>query len=350
MPEAAQAASADVAVLIVHYDAYAALRRCLESLEACGSARRCCLVRDHSDDAEARAALVEDFPSVRFLAGENRGFAGGANALLAHPEAEAAAFSLLLNPDVTLREGFIEALVDAMIDDPMTALAAGKLLRSDGRTLDSAGIELPPNRRPRDRGSETLDDGRFDRAERVFGATGAAVLIRRAALADLAIDGEIFDEDFFVYHEDTDLSWRANSLGWSVRYVPAAVATHARGWQKADRFEVPAWVRRHSFKNHYLQLIKNESFAGFAAHFPAILAWEVLRLGFVLLRDREMLPAYRSALRLVPRMWRKRRTLQRRIAARQSAPLDRSGQRPPLSGGGRPAGLRANRSAELDRG
>jgi GT2 family glycosyltransferase len=255
---------------------------------------------------------------VTFEAGHNRGYAAGVNYLLPRllAEAEPVDFVLLLNPDVELESSFCERLLESMGRDARVALGGGKLLRPCGRLIDSAGIELPSHRRPRDRGSEELDSGQYDERGFVFGVTGAAMMLRVGALSDLKIDGELFDEDFFMYHEDTDLSWRANLLGWRVLYEPCARGVHSRGWRREGRFEVASALRRHSFKNHYLQLIKNESLAGFVRGLPMLAGWEVLRLGFALLRDREVLGGYREALRLAGPAFDKRRALQQRIAGR----------------------------------
>ena len=144
------------------------------------------------------------------------------------------------------------------------------------------------------------------------------MMIRLAALKDLEIEGEIFDEDFFVYHEDTDLSWRAKNLGWRVYYEPAAVAVHKRGWQKESRYSIPAEIRRHSFKNHYLQIVKNESLLSFLVLLPVFVSWEVLRLGFAVLLDRTILPAYGQAYRLLGRAFHKRRVLRAKRKHRKS--------------------------------
>jgi len=154
----------------------------------------------------------------------------------------------------------------------------------------------------------------------VFGASGAAMLLRCATLPELALAGELFDEDFFLYHEDTDLCWRAGRLGFRVWYEPTAGAVHTRGWQRERRFEVPVAVRRHSFKNHYLQLVKNETLLGFLGHLPVLLAWEVLRLGFVLLRDPALLSAYADAWRALPGARRKRKLLANKVAAQSARP------------------------------
>ncbi|MDE0886618.1 MAG: glycosyltransferase family 2 protein [Myxococcota bacterium] len=311
-------------VAIVHYGDYAELAGCLASVSAQVRASAGVWVLDVDGDGAQRAALKGDYPEIRFLTAPNRGYASGANRLLAAiGEGERSVdFVLLLNSDITLEPNFADALVEALGAHPDAALATGKLLRRDGLTLDSAGIDLPLNRRPRDRGSETLDRGQFDRGEYVFGASGAAMLLRCSALPELAIEGEIFDEDFFLYYEDTDLCWRSQVLGWRVYYEPAARALHTRGWQKGTRSTVPAWVRRHSFKNYYLQRIKNESIAQFLVGLPVFLVWEIFRLAYALFRDRALLRAYPMAFRSARRAFAKRRLLRGgSVRGKPSSPL-----------------------------
>lgn len=305
---------------IVNHQTYADLALCLDSIKAQSRAPRAIVVVD-SDPIEAELAVLQAaHPDVHWRPSRNRGFAGGANAALRAIEATTpdAAFALILNPDVDLDAGFAQHLFAAMCARPEVALATGKLRRPDGNLLDSAGIVLPRNRRPRDRGSEEPDRGQYERTEYVFGASGAALSLRRAALPDLAVEGQVFDEDFFLYHEDTDLAWRANLLGWRVLYVPEAKAIHGRRWRPDLRFDTAETVRRHSFKNHYLQIIKNERPADFVMNLPVVLCWEVIRLGFALVRDPAVLGGYGDALRLSGNAWRKRRLLQARARARRA--------------------------------
>ncbi len=313
MPEDANAGSASWAAGIVNHGSFEDLERCLASIARQSLAPQDVSVWDTGEDAAAIARLAQRHPAVHFDGGTNEGYAGGANRVVRALRARAGDappdFVLLLNPDVVLDGDFAETLLAAVASDPAVALATGKLLRPDRRTLDSAGIVFPRHRRPRDRGSETLDDGRFDLAEDVDAASGAALLIRTDAIDRLAIDGELFDESFFAYHEDTDLGWRARRLGYRVRYVPAAVAVHGRGWKRAERDRVPVEIRRHSFKNHYLQLVKNERPRDFLRNAPSILGWEVLRFGFTVLRDPKLLPAYVAAARALPAALRKRRVI-----------------------------------------
>ncbi len=296
------------AVGVINYQSYDELKACLDSVQAQTLAPDLTMVVDIEAD-EARQSELWERPGIHIENMSNRGFAAGANyALKTLRERSKTDFLLLLNPDVRLDPTFAERLLGEMQTRPRVALATGKLLRPDG-SIDSAGIVLPRHRRPRDRGSEKADRGQFDRTEFVFGASGAAMMIRGDSLSSLAIEGEVFDEDFFLYHEDTDLSWRAWLLGWQVLYVPDARAQHTRNWRRERRFEIDPRIRRHSFKNHYLQLIKNERGLDFWLNLPIIAGWEIMRLGFALLRDRATIPGYLDAWRLAGRAWRKRRLL-----------------------------------------
>ena len=314
------------AIGIVNYRTYTDLGRCLETVKSQSQAPIATFVLDVSPDPAKHVEMRARYVDVHWDEVPNRGFGAGANSILDRvrqncPDAQ---FVLILNPDVELEPGYAENLLIEMSLRADTAMASGKLLRPDRKSIDSAGILLPRNRRPRDRGSEELDLGQYDRTETVFGATGAAIMIRMSAVQDLSIDGEFFDEDFFLYHEDTDACWRAHLLGWRVLYVASATAVHTRRWRQNERFSTAPEVRRHSFKNHYLQMIKNEKGSDFLLNAPIIVSWEIARFGFAVLRDPAVLPAYHQALRLSGRAWRKRRFLQKRARTRRPLePLDR---------------------------
>ena len=304
---------------IVNHGSYDELEACLASLGRQSLPPVAIRVYDTGIDPSRSHAIAAARLDLRVEVGANIGFAGGANRVVARLQEESGCdFVLVLNPDVVLDPLFAERLVSAMAAEERAAIATGKLLRADRQTIDSAGIVFPRHRRPRDRGSEEPDRGQFDRSEWVEGASGAAMLLRASVLDDLSIEGEIFDESFFVYHEDTDLCWRARRFGYRILYDPAAVAIHAREWKRERRFGIPPTVRRHSFKNHYLQLVKNETLGGFLANLPWLVGWEVLRFGFVLIRDRALLAAYGDAARALPQAFRRRALVQARAASRES--------------------------------
>lgn len=321
---------------IVHFGADAGLHACLESLGRQSLLPAAIVVIDHDGQESPPDELAEENPGLVWRAAPNLGFAGGANKVLAFAEERcpSADFVLLLNPDVVLDAEFASSLASEFARHPEAAIGGGKLMRPCGELIDSAGIEMSRSRRFRDRGSEALDQGQYDSVEFVSAVSGAALWLRRESLADLAIGAEIFDEDFFSYHEDTDLAWRARTMGFSVVYVPRARAKHARGWKRAERDRVPVNIRRHSFKNRYLEMIKNDSLGSFLRDLPVILGHEIARLGFALVADRAVLPGYRDALRLSGKAWKKRQAIQktkyqrseRRTAHGKHIEIDRAGE------------------------
>ena len=307
---------------VVHHDSIGDLERCLLSLQAQSATPRRITVIDHGRRPEELERLRNRFRDVRFRTTTNEGYSGGANRIVRDAEEHRDDFVLILNPDVVLDPDFARILVDAMSARPQVVVASGKLLRPDRTTIDSAGISMGRDRRPRDRGSERSDLGHYDQTESVFAVCGAAMLLRTDAATKIAIAGEVFDNDFFCYYEDTDLCWRAALLGYEILYEPRARALHVRGWQREHRFRVPVEMRRHSFKNRYLQLLKNERVSDFLVNLPLFLAWEVLRFGFVILRDRDLLASYGEALRLTPRILEKRQALRGMVERGASRTLD----------------------------
>ena len=298
---------------IVHFGAGHPLAESLASLRAQSLPPSRIIVVDHG----GRQGEIEDLrrasADVEWVFPENGGFASGANRVLEWsrvtcPDAE---FVLIMNPDVELGRDFSLTVIEAMRARPKVALASGKLLRPGGQLIDSAGIERARTRRFCDRGSEEPNDGRFGQTEPVFAVSGAAMMLRRALVSKLAVDGEVFDEDFFVYHEDTDLAWRARNRGYSSLYVAEGTAVHVRGWRRGHRGQIALNIRRHSFKNRYLEMIKNEVPFEFLRDLPFIVAAEVARLGFLLFADRAALASYGDAIRLAPNAWRKRRLIRR---------------------------------------
>lgn len=163
--------------------------------------------------------------AVRALCGErghdlleqptNAGFGAGADAGLRHAAARGCEVVVLLNPDARLRPGALEALRDACLAD-RRALLSPVVVRPDGRTwFDGSRIDLRTGRTGR----------RLAGPDARPWLSGACL----AACADAwaAVGG--FDEDYFLYWEDVELSLRWASAGGAVRVLPEAVAVHAVG-------------------------------------------------------------------------------------------------------------------------
>ena len=101
-----------------------------------------------------------------------------------------------------------------------------------------------------DRGWLQADDGSFDDPVEVFAWCGGGVLLRPTYLTDVGL----FDESFFLYYEDTDLSWRGQARGWRYRTAPSSVIRHVHAASSGEGSEVFAF---HVERNRLLMLTKN---------------------------------------------------------------------------------------------
>jgi GT2 family glycosyltransferase len=155
--------------------------------------------------------------------------------------------------------------------------------------------------------------GAHSRSARVFGVDGAAALYRRVTLEDCALEGrEVLDEDMALWASDADLAWRAQLLGWSTVYEPAAVAGHVRTYSPSTRAQMSEADRRLQFRNRYLMMLKNDTASALARDLPWVAGYELAALGHVLLRERHLLAGYREAWALRHAAARRRRLVQGR--------------------------------------
>jgi GT2 family glycosyltransferase/lipopolysaccharide/colanic/teichoic acid biosynthesis glycosyltransferase len=232
-----------VSVVIVHYRTPDLLRSCLESLRAHLAADTAeALIVDNAS-AELRPAGIEgEFPGVRLLPQErNLGYAKAVNLAMA---AGIGDYFLVLNPDIVVRPGAIETLLDAADARPDAGIIAPRLLNPDGslqyscrRFYDFRTFLF--RRTPLGRlmpGADVLRrhlmlDYDHLTARAVDWVLGGAMLVRRAAVAD--VGG--MDERFFLYFEDVDWCYRMHQRGWRVVYEPRAAMVHHHRRESARR-------------------------------------------------------------------------------------------------------------------
>jgi len=227
-------AAIDVSVIIVHYRRPELLARCLETIaQSRTSARTEVLIVDNDplDDAGGRLAALH---GARYLRNErNLGYGRAINQGIA---AARGRHFLILNPDIEVKPGSIDALVAHMDGHPEAGIAGPKLFSPDGSLQYSARTfyTLPVillRRTPLGRLSPNARVVRehlmmeWDHAgtREVDWLIGGAILVRREAVDD--VGG--MDERFFLYFEDVDWCSRMHRRGWQVVYVPAAEMIHA---------------------------------------------------------------------------------------------------------------------------
>jgi GT2 family glycosyltransferase len=304
-----------VSIGIVTWNNSDSLSDCLRSILGQDHKNWELIVVDNASSDASPALAAQLFPEARVIRNiNNTGFCHAHNQAIL---ASNGSYYLALNPDVIMQPGYISVLVSVLEAHPDYGSCAGKLLQSvpngQAAVLDSTGLFIDRQRRQYLRGHAELDAGQYEEGE-IFGVDGAAPLYRRAMLDDTRIDGQYFDEAFFVHKEDVDLAWRARLLGWRCWYAPQAVAVHPRNFRPGQPRErsSPA-VRLHAVKNRYLLIIKNESRCGWWQDGINILWYDLKILGFLCLFERSTLKALTMLPAIYPRARSWRREIWKRV-------------------------------------
>lgn len=211
-----------VSVVILTCNGREHLEECLGSLlKQTWLEREIILVLNGSTDGSARMVGERFGEAVRLIElPENIGYTGGNNAGLRAARGE---YVAVLNDDTRADPGWLEAMVETLERRPECGLAACKILSyRRPEIIDNAGHLIYRDGTFRGRGRLERDRGQYDREEEVLAPSGCAFLVRRAALEESGF----FDEDFFIYGDDADLSLRIRLAGWQAVYVPSAVVYH----------------------------------------------------------------------------------------------------------------------------
>ena len=204
-----------IQVVVVAYGAAGLLDACLGGLEAAYPV----LVVDNSSDSDV-AAVAGRHEATYIDPGGNLGFAGGVNVGLGQLEEQSArdGFVLLLNPDAAITPDGVERLSRRLSSDPRLACVAPAQVDRSGGSPARVGWPFPT---PAGAWIEAIGLGALRSADDFL--IGAVLLVRRAALTDVGP----FDEQFFLYAEETDWQRRAHDRGWRVALCPEIVAVHA---------------------------------------------------------------------------------------------------------------------------
>ena len=183
------------------------------------------LLVDNGSPDGSGARLAERWPHVPYLqTGANLGYTGGNNRGFAWARAQSCDYVLVLNNDTELDARCVSQLVQTAESDPAIGAVAPKILVHDEpqRIWFGGGrLDLPRGGGAHKR-EGALDTRNKSASEPTTFLTGCCFLISRRALD--AVDG--FEESFFAYNEDVDLSWRLARAGFRLVYEPRARLTH----------------------------------------------------------------------------------------------------------------------------
>jgi GT2 family glycosyltransferase len=241
------------AVVVPNWNGRDSLGACLDSLLKQSERLEIIVVDNGSSDGSVEF-IKENYPRVILIQHvKNLGFTGGVNAGIKKAMELGTQYVALLNNDATTDRHWLKNLVAFLDEHHKAGIATSKICDAEKTHLDSTGDIYTTWGLPYPRGRGEVFTEKYDKDIWVLGASGGASLYRIKMLEDIGL----FDEDFFAYYEDVDLSFRAQLAGWKVGYAPAALAYHEIG---ATSSKMKGFTTYQTMKNLPMVLWKNVPF------------------------------------------------------------------------------------------
>src|SRR5271165_5510665 len=258
-------ASKDISVVIVAWNARYYLELCLKSLEDAPPNRSMEVLVVDNASSDGSAEMIESkFPRVKLIRSpENLGFSKGNNVAIRQAQGR---YIALVNPDVIVFPGCLDALADFMDQNPKVGNVGPRVLNPD-MSMQSTCRRFPTlwNNFCSATGLATkFKNSQFFAGEHMFYfphdrtlavdvIVGCFSMIRRETLGEVGL----LDEDLWMYGDDVDWCRRARNAGWQVMFYPGGQVIHDRGKITAPypvRFAVAQqrsvlqyWTKHHSF-------------------------------------------------------------------------------------------------------
>ena len=214
------------------------------------------IVADNASTDDSLSFIEANHPDVRIIRlDENYGFAEGYNRALRQVEAD---YYVLLNSDVEVTQGWLQPMIDLMLQKPDIAACMPKIRSiADRNSFEYAGaaggfIDKYGYVFCRGRMFHTVekDYGQYDSEIEIFWATGACCMIN----AKLFHETGGFDGAFFAHMEEIDLCWRLKNAGYQIWYTPRSVVYHVGGGMLPQSSPFKTFL---NYRNNLLMMYKN---------------------------------------------------------------------------------------------
>ena len=246
-----------LSVVIVSYNVRNYLEQCLQSVQRAleGIEGEVFVVDNHSDD-DSVVTVREKYPWVRLIENqENLGFSKANNQAIRQSQAD---YVLLLNPDTVVVEDTLRGVLTFMDEHPKAGGTGVMMCYEDGSRAPESRRALPT---PWVAALKMLGFTKryymshlpWDQPCRIEVISGAFCLLRHEALKKIGL----LDEDFFMYGEDIDLSYRLLKGGWENWYLPYSIIHYkGKSTQKSDYRYVHVFYQAMLifFQKHYSHL------------------------------------------------------------------------------------------------
>jgi len=296
-----------VSIIIVGYNSEKYLKECLESVFASSYNKFEVIFVDNNSQDNSKEYIEKNFPRVNLInSKDNLGFAGGNNIGIKKAISDKSDYIFLLNPDTIIDQNCLGKLVEKAdgetILQPLILLHDGKqktdLINSAGNILNFLGFSYCGSYKKKR--SEIISD------KDIPVASGAAMFIPVKIIKKIGA----FDESFFMYHEDVDLSWRAMIAGHNIRLTRDSLIWHKYSFSRNKNkmfyternrilFIIKNFSLRHLLLTAPMQLIITLALLLYFASDGIILSW--FRIQFAVIKSLPaLLQEKRKIIKTIP--------------------------------------------------
>ncbi|HEY5267603.1 MAG TPA: glycosyltransferase family 2 protein [Candidatus Saccharimonadales bacterium] len=242
------------AVVVLNWNGKESIEDCLDSLLAQTFKAQIILIDNGSVDGSLEI-IQKKYPDIDLIINQkNLGFAGGVNQGIERAIELNLDYVALFNDDAVADQHWLAHLVGSLDKNHEVGIATCKFMTIDRKKLDSTGDLYTSWGLPFPRGRDEEVSTKYDDSTEVFGASGGASIYRIKMLSEIGL----FDNDFFAYYEDIDISFRAQLAGWKVRYVFEAMAYHQIG---ASSSKIKGFTTYQTMKNLPWIIVKDVPFS-----------------------------------------------------------------------------------------
>ena len=260
-----------VSVVILNWNGKEYLANCLASLAKASYATFEVIVVDNNSSDGSVEFVRKNFPRVKVIASNiNLGFASGNN--LGFRKATGK-YVVFLNNDTVVTEDFLAPLVSDLEKDEFLGCVEPQLrMLSEPRLIDQVGSFLTSTGYLYHYGfHKPFNKAIYQNRREIFSAKGACMMLPRKVLQKVGV----FDDDFFIFFEETDLCYRLWLAGYSVLYEPKSIIYHRTGGDTSDTY---AYERRVylSTKNMLCCYLKNFGLLNLLTIFPILILMQGL--------------------------------------------------------------------------
>ncbi len=244
-----------VSVIIANHNGEKFLKKCIDSLLLEKSSRFEIIIVDDASTDNSINLIRKNYQGIKRLnlisLPENVGAARVRNIGI---ENALGKYLFFLDNDTVVNPGWASTIDNFFKKYPKTGIAQAKLLKMGTNNFDYAGDHISKMGFLIERARGCLDNERYNQEDKVFGVKSAAMIARKKVVDSLGG----FDDDYFIYWEDTDICWRSWLSGFEVRMCPKITVWHAYGTENKDlKIPLDNKVTYRGCRNNIISLVKN---------------------------------------------------------------------------------------------